>query len=63
MAPLLLSPEDAARVLGISRTSLFKLLREGRLPGVHVGRRRLIPAQALQKFVDDTVAGQATPAA
>ena len=51
MDKLLVSIEEAAAVLGIRRTLLYELLRRGEIESVHVGRRRLIPRQALEDFV------------
>lgn len=49
---LLVSAEEAAAALGISRTAVFQLLREGRLRSVKIRKRRLIPVAALHDFVD-----------
>lgn len=49
---LLYKVVDAARMLNISRTVVFELLRAGRLRSVKQGRIRLIPAAALQDYVD-----------
>lgn len=38
------SVEDAARALSIGRTLLFRLLKDGTLKCVRIGRRTLIPA-------------------
>ncbi|MGH3912522.1 MAG: helix-turn-helix domain-containing protein [Pseudonocardiaceae bacterium] len=42
---------DAMRVLSLSRTVIFELLRSGRLRSVKQGRIRLIPASALREYV------------
>lgn len=52
MMPLLLRPEEAARVLGVGRSTLFELLRSGALRSVKVGRCRRISANALAEFVE-----------
>jgi excisionase family DNA binding protein len=49
---LLLSPVEAAKRLGIGRSTLYLLLARGELESVHVGARRLIPADALLDFVE-----------
>lgn len=49
---LLYTPEEAALALGISRSTLYLFLSDGRLPSVRVGTRRRITAQALQRFVE-----------
>jgi len=49
---LLYKVTDAARVLNMSRTVIFEQLRAGRLRSVKQGRTRLIPATALQEYVE-----------
>lgn len=44
-------PAEAARVLGMGRTSVFALLKSGRLHSVKLGAARYISAEALQTFV------------
>ena len=51
MQPLLLRPEDAARVLGVSRSTVFDLIRSGRLRSVKIGHLRRVSATALADFV------------
>ena len=45
--PELLSVEEAARRAGVGRSLLYGLIARGRLRSVKVGRRRLIPADAI----------------
>lgn len=42
---------EAAEVLSISERSVRRLIADGRLPTVQVGRRRLIGRHALESFV------------
>ena len=42
---------DAMRMLNLSRTVIFELLRTGRLRSVKQGRTRLIPASAIQDYI------------
>ena len=42
---------DAVRVLNLSRTAIFELLRSGRLRSVKQGRTRLIPAAAIRDYI------------
>ena len=49
--PLLLTPTEAARALGIGRSKLYELLQDGVLESVHIGACRRIPTDALTDFV------------
>ncbi|MHA6762109.1 helix-turn-helix domain-containing protein [Streptacidiphilus sp. PAMC 29251] len=42
---------DAVRVLRLSRTVVYDLIRVGRLRTVKEGRARLIPASAIAEYV------------
>jgi excisionase family DNA binding protein len=42
---------DAIEVAGLSRSSLYKLISEGKLRSVLVAGRRLIPADALRDLL------------
>jgi excisionase family DNA binding protein len=48
---LLLTPEDAAEVIGVGRTKLYELLRVGAIESVRIGRARRVPADALHDYV------------
>lgn len=47
----LLSVEECAGVLGLSRTTTFGLVRAGQLPSIKVGARRLVRRTDLEGFV------------
>jgi excisionase family DNA binding protein len=48
----LLTVEQAAEQLGgVSRSTLYQLMRSGELASVKIGRRRLIPAEAIADYV------------
>ncbi len=49
--PILYRPIDAARLLNLSRSTIFDLLRTGRLRSVKEGRIRLVPASAIADYV------------
>lgn len=51
MDRLLLIPEDAAKIIGVGRTTLYELLRTGAIESVRIGRARRIPADALDDYV------------
>jgi excisionase family DNA binding protein len=42
---------DAVKISGLSRSSIYKLIAEGELRSVLVAGRRLIPADALRKLL------------
>jgi excisionase family DNA binding protein len=54
--PLLYPMAEAAALLGISRSNVYQLLRDGRLTSVRIGSRRLIPRASLESFVDGLTA-------
>ena len=47
------SLKEAGQVLGLSRSTLYKLIGEGRIPTIRVGGRRLIEKTALEWFLAD----------
>jgi excisionase family DNA binding protein len=47
------SVPEAARALGISRSYCYELVQEGVLPHLPLGRRRLIPRAALERYVKE----------
>jgi excisionase family DNA binding protein len=49
---LLLNPEEAAEILGMSRSSIYKLITAGEIQSVKIGRSRRILTSALEKFVE-----------
>jgi excisionase family DNA binding protein len=49
--PLAVSPAEAARIVGISRSSLYQLIDGGEIANFKAGRRRLIPTDALRAWV------------
>lgn len=58
-APLLLTPNEAARVLNVGRSFLYaQLIGPGKLPSVRLGRRRLIRRSDLEAFVEQLREGE-----
>lgn len=51
-APLLLKVEQAATMLGIARTSIFRLIGAGQIESVQVGRLRRVPVACLENYVE-----------
>jgi excisionase family DNA binding protein len=46
--PLLVSVDEARRMIGLGRTKLFELIASGKLRVVKIGGRTLIPVEALE---------------
>ncbi|RKE20114.1 helix-turn-helix domain-containing protein [Streptomyces sp. TLI_171] len=46
-----LTVEEAARRLGVGRTTMFALIRTGEVPSIPIGRLRRVPAEALTQYV------------
>lgn len=44
--------DEAVEATGISRTRIYEFLASGDLESISLGRTRLIPADALERFVD-----------
>jgi excisionase family DNA binding protein len=52
---LLYKVTEAAKLLSLSRSEVYKLLAQGTLKSVRVGRARRIPAAELHRFVEGLV--------
>jgi excisionase family DNA binding protein len=52
MDKLLYTPEEAAYLLGISRSSIFKMFADGSLPTIKIGRSTRVALSTLQGFVE-----------
>jgi excisionase family DNA binding protein len=49
--PRCLRVDDAARVLNVGRSTVYDLIRTGRLRSIKIGRRRLVPREALDALI------------
>lgn len=49
---LLLTVEEAADQLGIGRTLMYALVKDGEVESIHIGRLRRIPADALPRYLE-----------
>jgi excisionase family DNA binding protein len=58
LVPLAHTVLDACKRIGISRTSLYELIRAGAIRTFKVGARTLVPESELQKFVVDKMDSQ-----
>jgi excisionase family DNA binding protein len=50
---LLLSPDETCAMLGVKRTTLYKMLETGEIPSIRVGRLRRIPLERLRAWIDE----------
>jgi excisionase family DNA binding protein len=48
--PFLVSVEEAARLLGIGRTTCYGLVMNGALKSVKIGRRRLVLRSSIEEY-------------
>lgn len=55
--PLAVSATEAARLLGVSRPTVYELLRRNAFPSFHVGTRRLIPVSGLEAWIAEQSSG------
>jgi excisionase family DNA binding protein len=53
--PLLLSIQDAAKALGLSKNFVYLEAKRGNIPTVRYGKRLLVPAEELKKLVADMI--------
>lgn len=52
LEPLAVSTAEAARLLGVSRPTLYTLLNREDFPCFHVGNRVLVSVAGLQEWID-----------
>lgn len=50
-ASLVMTVDEAARALRISRNSAFSRVHDGSLPSIRLGRRLLVPRKALEEML------------
>jgi excisionase family DNA binding protein len=50
--PLLVRVEEAARILSLSRSTIYEMLERGELPSVRCGAARRIPMATLRAWVE-----------
>jgi excisionase family DNA binding protein len=56
LAPvLLISQHEAARVLGVERTTIWRMCGRGDLARVRIGRRSLITMESINAFIASQV--------
>jgi excisionase family DNA binding protein len=50
--PVLYSVEEAADLLGIGRTFMFRLIRTGQIQSFKIGKRRKITSDAIHEYIN-----------
>lgn len=55
--PFVLTVEQTAEFLGIGRGLAFKSVREGSIPSLRIGRRILVPREALRTLLEKAGTG------
>jgi excisionase family DNA binding protein len=55
LEPLLVRVEEAARILSLSRSTIYEMMDNGDLPSVRWGAARRIPLAALRAWVERQV--------
>jgi excisionase family DNA binding protein len=55
--------EEAAQMLGISRSSAYECVRRGELRALRLGRRLVVPRAALEELLGGTPDAAAVPSA
>ena len=61
MGKLTVSVEEAGRLIGIGRSSVYEAIRRGELPSLKIGRRILVPRSALVLMFDNSPGDPADP--
>jgi excisionase family DNA binding protein len=51
---LVFTVEEAARLLGISRSFAYEAVQRGEIPSMRIGRRILVPKVALERLLSET---------
>ena len=50
---LLLTVEEAAELLVISRSLMYELIRDGSIATIHIGRLRRVPRESLTAYITE----------
>ena len=57
--PIFLNAETAAKLLGVSISSMYELMHEKGFPVLRIGSRLVIPKEKLQVWVEQRIGGGA----
>ena len=50
--PEVLTPAEVAKVLRIGKSSMYKLVKQGDIASLRVGRKIIIPKQAISTYIE-----------
>jgi excisionase family DNA binding protein len=51
--PLVYSPDEARKLLKISRGLMYEAINTGEIPSIRIGRRILIPRSGLERLLNE----------
>lgn len=52
MEPLAVSIKDTVTALGVGRTTVYEMIKDGRLEAFKLGRRTLVRTESIRRLVD-----------
>ena len=55
---LLVSPEEAASMLSVARSTVYVLMASGELPSVKIGKSRRLRVEDIEEYVDRLAGAQ-----
>lgn len=58
MEKLVYSIQEAANLLGISRSYAYELVRNGTIPALELGRKRVIPKEKFLEWINGNTDGK-----
>lgn len=63
MAPLAYSASQLAALLGVSEWTIYRKAKEGRIPSLLIGTRRVFPRAAVDAWLTEQAAASLAPEA
>ena len=56
MEKLTISVPEAAKVLGVSKSNMYQIIKTEGFPVIVIGKRRLVSAKGLERWVEERAA-------
>lgn len=53
--PLLLTVEEASKLLGVSRSKMYEMVATGEVRSIKIGRMRRVPRKILDEYVEEKI--------